>query len=395
MFTWLKKKQIPRRIYLDNAASTPLDPRVKAAMEPYWSDLYGNPGSIHKEGVVAHRAVEDARERIAACLGALPDEILFTSGGTEANHLAVRGLAQSANAEEVFITSEIEHPSVLENIRALERAGQQTVLLPVDSEGCVDLGSLREALKQKVMLVSVMYVNNEVGTIQPVRDIAKQIRTARKEHQTKTPYFHSDASQAPLYLPTNVQKLGVDLMTLDGQKMYGPKGVGLLYKRRGVPLKAVSFGGEQEFGIRPGTENVPLIVGFAKALEIACEEQEGEQERLTKLQIYFFEKLRRDIPHAIVNGNTEERIPNNINISLPGVDSEFAVLWLDARGIACGSRSACTSKTYENSHVVQAMGGSEGVATSTLRFSMGKGTQKSDLDRTIQILKTVPQKLTK
>lgn len=393
--SFFSKNTHKRRIYLDHAAATPLDPRVKASMEPYWSRVYGNPGSIHREGVAAHRAVEGARARVAACLGALPDEIIFTSGGTEANHLAIHGMMYDAAREVGLVVSAIEHPSILESARALELSGKTVHYLSVDGEGCIEMNELTEVLGTHSRLVSVMYVSNEIGTVQPLKEIAKVIRKVRKHKTIAEPFFHTDASQAPLYLPMDVRKLGVDLMTLDGQKIYGPKGIGILYRRRGVPLASVMYGGEQEFGLRPGTENVPLIIGIAKALELACEEREEKHKRLFKIQTHFLESLKRELPHAVVNGSVTNRVPNNVNISLPGVDSEFAVLWLDAHGIACGSRSACSSKVHDTSYVLQAMGVSQERASSTLRFSFGRGTRARDVDATIHALKSIPQSLTR
>lgn len=391
MRTWLQKKNTQKRIYLDYAASTPLDARVHVAMEPYWSEVFGNPGSIHQEGVAARAAVEDARARIAAYVGAVPDEIIFTGGGTESNYMAVRGMVSDEGGEPSMVSSSIEHPSVLESLQNLGAQGCSATFIPVDEAGTLDVSALREALKKPTRLVSVMYVNNEVGTVQPLRDIAKAIRAARKQRGTEAPFLHTDASQAPLYLPIDVRKMGADLMTLDGQKLYGPKGVGMLYRRRGVPLMPVTRGGGQEGGMRPGTENVPLIVGFAKALEIAHNEREREGKRLAALQHYFIEKLTRELPRAVLNGTARNRIPNNINFSLPGIDSEFAVLWLDARGIACGSRSACAAKTHEHSHVIQAMGGSEERSARALRFTMGKDTTRQNIDRVIDVLRSIPR----
>ena len=289
-----------KRIYLDNVASTQLDRRVYDAMRPYWSEVYGNPGGIHKEGVGARKALDKARHIIASCLSAHDDEVIFTGNGTEANNLAILGLVERLETEGIklsdmhFISSSIEHPSVLDCFKSLEKKGAQVTYVDVDEAGIVNPKGVAEALNEKTVLVSIMAVNNEIGTIMPIREISKQIKSfcKRRKDNTGPLYFHTDASQAALLLPLNILRLGVDLLTLDAQKIYGPKGSGALFKKRDVHIESIMMGGSQEFGLRPGTENVPLAVGFAEAFSIAVDEREKENRRLKKLQTYFFYYLR-------------------------------------------------------------------------------------------------------
>ncbi|HEX9608983.1 MAG TPA: cysteine desulfurase family protein [Candidatus Paceibacterota bacterium] len=391
MFGLLPKK----RIYLDYAASTPLDQEVKRAMLPYFSKHFGNPGSIHREGRVAAEAIADARERIARILDAHANEIIFTASGTEANNLAIYGVVRASNqASPHIVTTSIEHPSVMEPVRSLEQGGARVTYLGVDDKGRVRSKELRSALTKNTMLVSIMLVNNEIGSIQPLREIMKVIRKHRHETGGVLPYVHTDASQAPLFLLLSLEKLGVDLLTLDGQKLYGPKGIGLLYKKRTAHLVPQLMGGEQEGGLRPGTENTPLIVGMARALELAEMRREHDNRHLSSLQDYFFSSIVEAIPSAIVNGGTEDRVPNNVNISIPGLESAFMVVWLDARGIACGSRSACTNEKDEPSYVIRAMGNGEKLAGSSLRFTLGRMTTRSDIARAVGALSDMVRKLT-
>lgn len=390
---WFAKKK--SRVYFDHAASTPTDESVVEAMLPYFIEYFGNPGSMHAEGQMAMNTVSDARSRIAGILTAHSDEIVFTSGGTEANNLAIRGTVQACGMKVPhIITTTIEHPSVLEPVRALEREGAQATYLSVDRVGRVKPKDLRDALREHTALVSIMYVNNEVGSIQPINELVKVVRRHRKETGGVWPYVHVDASQAPLFLGLSMEKLGIDLMTLDAQKVYGPKGVGLLYKRRAVTIQPTVFGGNQENGLRPGTENVPLIVGFAKALELAEDRRLRDNAELTALRDYFITLIKRALPKVVVNGGMEHRVPNNVNISIPGHESAFMVVWLDAHGIACGSRSACSSEEDEPSHVIRAMGGSSEEAQSSLRLTLGRGTTRKDIDRTVHELESMVQKLT-
>jgi cysteine desulfurase len=348
-----------RRIYFDHASATPVDSRVLAAMESFWGVEYGNPSAIHKEGVFAHRAVDDARARTAALFGVHADEIYFTASATESANLAIIGTVrawQETHPEQVphIIVSAIEHDAVLEPARILASEGIRVSYLPVDEEGIVAFGALKEMITPETVLVSVMYANNEIGTIQPIREIAKSIRKWKKEHRgvvrtekpkadDQYPLFHTDACQAANYCDIRIPSLGVDLLTINAAKVYGPKGIGLLYALRGTPFLPMIVGGAQERGFRSGTENVPGIVGFAEALVLAREIAEQESARLTLLRDHMMLKLRALSPKIIINGSVSARLPNNVNFTVPDVDHEFLCLALDAAGFAVATKSACVS----------------------------------------------------
>lgn len=372
-----------KRIYLDYAAATPLDPRVEKAMQPFWQGAYANASALHSEARDAREAIDNARRGIAGFIGAAADEVIFTSGGTESNNLAIFGGTRASWAERPHVvTSGIEHPSVLDVFRELALRGVEVSYVGVDQEGILDLKKLERVVREDTSLVSIMYINNEVGTIQPLKEVRKILNT-----QKSRALFHSDASQAPLFVEMDVDDLGVDLLTLDAQKMYGPKGVGALYKREKAKLEPFMLGGKQEFGLRPGTHNTPGIVGMHAAYEIAEKEREELARNIRKLRDYFVAKLHENVPDALINGHLESRLPNNINISLPGMEGEFVVLQLDAAGIACSSKSACFGKDGEGSPVVAQM--DESRAQSAVRFSLGKETTKDDIDKTIQALSDV------
>lgn len=390
-------KRKVRRRYLDYTASTPVLPEVVFSMKPYWNTCYGNPSGIHREGVEARKAVETARSSIAQGFGVHNDEIIFTASGTESNNLAIFGVVKAlerkgrALPDMHFVTSSIEHPSVLDCFKVLESKGAHISYVGVDEEGVIDPKSVRDVLTEQTVLVSIMYVNNEIGTIQPIKEIAKIIRTFKKEKgiESSQLYFHTDASQAMQYLSVDIKKLGVHLLTVDGQKIYGPKGVGVLFKARHVNLSPILIGGSQEFGMRPGTENVPLIVGFAKAFECTLRDKKSESERLQQLRDYFFELVVQHILNVQINGSRNIRISNNVNISIPGIESEFMVVALDTKGIACGSRSACIGHDGAGSYVIEALGKDDSVATSSLRFSLGRYTTKKDIIVTVRALKEI------
>ncbi len=369
-----------KRIYLDHAATTPLDERVLSAMLPHLTEGYGNPSAIYREGVEAKRVLTDARTRVARVLGAHADEIIFTASGTEADNLALRGVRGKH-----IVTLAIEHPAILETCRYLEEGGVSVTHLPVDENGGVSVASVKDVLTTDTVLVSVMYANNEIGSIEPIQKIGRMIKEYRTEHNTKTPYFHTDASQAPNYLDLNVERLGVDLLTLDGSKIYGPKGVGTLYVRRGTPLSPIIFGGAQERGLRAGTENVAGIVGFTQALSLAVEMRESETERVRVLRDLFEKKLLEMIPNITITAREGERLPNISHISIPGLDAEFALFELDVRGISASARSACKTEATV-SHVLQAIGVD---STSSLRFSLGRETSEEDILQTLSVLKEI------
>lgn len=388
-----------KKIYLDNASTTPVSKEVKKAMDKYMTDEFGNPNSIHRMGVVARNAVLGARKTVALTFNSHPDEVIFNSGGTEGNNAAIFGVFNHLRKNGVkysdmrAITTNIEHSSVLQCFKELERRGVVVDYAPVGENGVVDPVTIKKLLKPETVLVSVMYANNEIGTIQPIKEIAKVIRNFRKNLKPTTynlqpttfPLFHTDACQAPLFLNLNVQELGVDLMTIDGQKIYGPKGVGALFVKRGTTIEPIIYGGGQERGLRSGTENVPLIVGLAKAIEIANKNRNKNSERLSKIRDYCIKKIEEKIPQAVLNGDRTQRLPNNINISIAGIDPEFVVLQLDEKGIVCSTKSACL-KDESASYVVEALGRDEKYTRTSLRFSLGLDTTKKDTDYLIRTL---------
>lgn len=385
---------IMKSIYLDHAATTPLDSRVLTKMQPYFSAVFGNPSSFHAAGLAAKKAVDAARKSIATLLNAHADEIVFCSGGTESDNLAILGLIRANKAKvKHVITSAIEHPAVLEPLTHLRDAGEiELTILSVDKFGMIDVRELEKALRAETILVSIMYANNEIGTIEPIADLGRALLKWRKAHNTPFPYFHTDACQAAGALDLDVERLHVDLMTLNGSKIYGPKGVGLLFVRRGVELAPQVYGGGQERGVRSGTENVPGIVGLAAALEIAQAEKEKENARLSKLRDKLIAGLLK-IPKTRLNGHPTERLPNNVNISFLDAEGEAAVLYLDAQGIYCSTGSACASGSLDPSHVILAIGLRYEAAHGSLRFTLGHATKPSDIDYVLKVVPDVMAKL--
>ncbi len=483
------------RIYLDYASTTPIDPAVLKAMQPYFGAKFGNPGSLHSFGQETMAAVDESREVIARAIGASFNEVIFTGSATESNNIALRGLAQTVRglAQKNFrdgqhevsdgqrprlIVSAIEHESVLETARDLEKEGVEVIYIPVNKNGMVDLKKLEAALNENTVLVSVMYANNEVGTVEPVAQIAEIIRKFREEKlvsrkdgvslakplahpldsrprsaaksgnharsgseilfletsfSSTYPMFHTDAAQALQYLNCDVGKLGVDLMTLSAHKVYGPKGVGALYinqkskilnrpsrqalgKNQNLGsdfIASVITGGGQEFGLRSGTENVPNVVGFAKAVGLVAKLREKESKRISELRNYFWEELKKIFPKAEINGaevlnvqnvvakngnersdrttRTVQRLPNNLNVYLPGIESQFFLTKLDLAGIAASSGSACRARSLAPSYVVEAMGYSRERAKQSIRFSLGKYTTKAEIDKTIKVIYNLQQ----
>jgi len=367
-----------KRIYLDHAATTPMDQRVKGVMEHFLNEDFGNAGGLYEEGRRAKGALSASREAIAKIIGARTDEIIFTSGGTESDNLAVFGVARSAQRGHI-ITTKFEHHAVLEPCQELAKQGFDVTFLDVGEEGIVNPEDIKKALRPETILVSIMYANNEIGTIQPITEIGKIIKEFRKG-KVGYPLFHTDACQAAGYLDLTVNNLGVDLMTVNGSKIYGSKGVGFLYKRAGVKIKPQIIGGGQEARMRSGTEPVALIAGLAKALEIAQAERVSEINRLTHLRDYFIEQLMKKIPKVVLNGHSVKRLPNNINVSILDIEGEALVLYLDAKGISFSTGSACTSESLEPSHVILALGKPYEFAHASMRFTMGRGTTKEDLD---------------
>ena len=369
-----------QRIYLDHAATTPLRPEVRAAMEPYLSaDGFGNPSSLHADGQRAKRALDAARDTLACALGAQFSEITFTSGGTEADNAALVGVMLARGRGSHLITTQIEHEAVIETARFLEKLGFSVTYLPVDEQGRVAPRSVADALTDRTALVSVMHANNEVGTVQPLREIADLVHA----HEA---YLHADAVQTFSQLPVNVHDLGVDLLSVSAHKIYGPKGVGALYVRSGIPIEPLLHGGGQERERRAGTENVPAIAGFGEAVRLLLPEREAVAARLTLLRDTFLAALRQRIPSMVLNGHPAERLPNNINLSFPGLDAETLLLTLDRAGISASSGSACTSGSIEPSHVLTAMGLPDDRVNSAIRLTLGRDTTRAEVDRAVDIL---------
>lgn len=392
-------------VYLDHAATTPMDPRVLEAMTPYFLEIYGNPSSFHSVGLVAKEAVAKARHTIATLLGAREEDLLFNSGGTESNNLVVFGVprAQKKALKEKLgegvkphvITSAIEHHAILEPLLWLERTGEiELTTLPVSREGLVDVKGLEQALKPNTVLVTIMTANNEIGTIEPIADIGRALLAWRKAQKTVYPYFHTDACQAAGVLDLHVEKTHVDLLTLNGSKIYGPKGIGLLYARRGIKIEPLVRGGGQERNIRSGTENVPGIIGLAKAFELIQAHREEENVRLTALRDHLVEGLLR-IPKSRLNGHPTERLPNSANISFLDIEGEAAVLYLDAEGIMASTGSACASTSLDPSHVILATGLSYEAAHGSLRFTLGHATREADVDYVIAVMPDIVERLRK
>jgi cysteine desulfurase len=376
-----------RRIYLDYAATTPTDEEVVKAMLPYFTDIFGNPSSIHSFGQQAKGAVEEGREKIASLLGAKCKEIIFTSGGTESNNLALKGVAY-ANRDKGnhIITSRIEHRAAIEPCKSLEKQGFKVTYLPVDGCGLVNPEDVQKAITDRTILISIIHANNEIGTIEPIAEIG---RIARE----RAIYFHTDAVQTFGHLLINVDELNVDLLSMSAHKLYGPKGVGALYVRQGAKMVPFMQGGEQERRRRASTENVPGIVGFGKAVELAQSIMDEEVKRLTALRDKSIEGILGKINHTRLNGHPTERLPNNVNISIEFVEGESVLLNLDLEGIACSTGSACSSSTLEPSHVLLALGLSPEIAHGSLRFTLGRFTTEEEIDYLLEVLPKIVRKL--
>ncbi len=391
MFSFWRKK---KRIYLDYAAATPLAPEVRVAMLPYLETTFGNASAIHSEGVAARRAIEEARAKIATTLGIRPNGVLFTSGGTESNNLALLGLIKNLHRtqgipydEMEMVTTKIEHPSISELLPILKAAGVKVRTVPVDIHGLIIPEALEAVLSPKTVLVTFAYANSEVGAVQMVSKLTRVIKKYQKEQSAKI-YIHIDAAQAPLWLPCALPRLGVDMMSLDVGKCHGPKGVGILAQHGNVPLLPILYGGGQEQGFRPGTENTASIVGAAVALARAAKNYEERSVRVKKIRDTFFMLLKEALPTALINGPLDEnRLPNNINISLPGHDTEYAAIYLDSKGVAVSTKSACAGAEGGMSVVVYEMTKDTNRARATLRLSLGEETTLAEMKITLQILK--------
>ncbi len=387
-------------MYLDYAAATPLDPLVLAAMQPYLAAEFANPSSLYGAARQTRRAVEAARQAVAGLLGAKPTEIVWTSGGTEGDNLAVQGVLRAAG--EVgkpahWVTTAIEHDAVLAQIVPLRRAGHKATVVPVRPNGIVEVAAIEAAITDETVLVSVMLANNEIGTIQPVAEVAKLVARVRAERAARgwarPLYLHTDATQAPNYLDLHVARLGADLLTLNGSKIYGPKGVGALYVRQGTPLEPLLYGGGQERGRRSGTENVAGVVGLAAALQQAQLVREAERRRLTALRDAVLHSLLAAVPGARLNGDAKRRLPNNLNLTIPGAAGEALVLYLDQAGFQASTGSACSTGDLDPSHVLLALGRTPGEANSSLRLTLGRATTAADLDRLVAELPPIVARL--
>ncbi len=392
------QNQHKRHIYLDSAASTPVADEVISEMLPYMKQQYGNPSSIHKFGRETARAIQLARKRVAGLVGALPREITFTSGGTEADNLALKGTAMRYGKEIVtikskspkktrIITSSIEHDAVLEPCKDLEKIGFSVTYLPVTAEGIVRPSDLKDAMTEEdVALVSIMYANNEVGTIQPIQELA------RIAHESGA-LFHTDAVQAAGKIPINVKSLGIDMMSISSHKINGPKGVGALYIKSGLEINPIIHGGGQESTLRSGTENVPGIVGFGKACEVASQMLNQYQEQMTSLRDHLVKRVLCEIPHSRLNGSSTSRLPNNAHFTFFGVNGEDLIIKLDENGIAASTGSACSVKKQKPSHVLKAMGFSYEEVTGSLRFSIGMQNTKEEIENAVSTLSSVVEEL--
>lgn len=382
-------KRQKKKIYLDYAATTPIDPQVFKKMLPFLKEKFGNTMSLHSLGQEAKTALEEAREIVANSLGANPEEIIFTSSATESNNFALKGIA-FANKEKGkhIIISSIEHPCVMESAKWLEKQGFEITRLKVDKYGLVDLNDLEKAIKKTTILVSIMHANNEIGTIEPIEEIARLCRE-------KDVYFHTDAAQTFGKIPIDVKRINADLVTISSHKIYGPKGAGALFVRKGVKITPLIHGGGQEMGLRSSTVNLPAIIGFAEAVKICQKEMKKEIERLIKLRDYLISKILKKVEGVRLNGHPQKRLPNNINFSFKGVEGESLVFKLDMAGIAVSTGSACSSAKLEPSHVLLAIGLSPKDAHGSLRISLGRWTKKSDIDYLLDILPKIVKDLRK
>jgi len=380
------------QIYLDYAAATPIDGGVNNLMAKVSAKFFGNSSSGHIFGLEARKILEESRQKIAHFLGAKSEEVFFTGSGTESVNLAILGLARvSQSYGKHIITSQIEHLSVLNICRKLEKEGFRVTYLRVNEKGFVDLEELKKTLTPKTTLVSIMMANNEIGTIQPIKDISKIIKDWRKENGSEYPYFHSDAGQAAGALNIKPETLGVDLLSFNGSKIYGPKGIGVLFKKNKIRLEPMICGGSQERGLRAGTENVALAAGMALALELTEKSKEKEAKRLTDLRDWLIEKIQKEIPETKLNGDLKKRLPNNINISFKNIDGEMLMLALSRQGFAVSTGSACTTSETGPSHVISALGyiKDEG----NLRITLGRETTRKDLKKFLETLKKEVKRL--
>ncbi len=394
-----------QKIYLDHSATTPIDPEVRKKIHPYMTEIFGNASSLHSFGQDAIKGVDWAREQLATLFGSKFKEVIFTSGATESNNLALRGLVMAFKKNKPdflphIITSKIEHPAILEVCQELVKEGLvETTYVNVDSKGIVKIDEIKAAIKANTILVSIMYVNNEIGTIQPLRKIGDLIENANAKRKIKNSfdkiYFHTDAVQAVNYCPMKAESLKVDLITISGHKIYGPKGVGALFVKEGTPIKSITFGGHQEYNIRPGTYNVAGIVGLGAAVELVNHQAPITNNQIKKLRDKLISGLTKKIPDTQINGDITNRVPANANISFLGAEGESMLLMLDLEGIAVSTGSACASGSLEPSHVLRAMGIPPEDCHASIRFTLGKFTTAKEIDRVIAVLPKIVERLRK
>lgn len=391
------------KVYLDHSATTPIDPEVRKKIHPYMTEIFGNASSMHSFGQEAIKGVDWAREQLVNLFGCKFKEVIFTSGATESNNLALRGLVMAfkkGNPKLMphIITSKIEHPAILEVCQELVREGlAEVTYVNVDAKGIVKIDEIKAAIKDNTILVSIMYVNNEIGTIQPIRKIGDLLENANAKRKIKNSfdkiYFHTDAVQAVNYCPMKAESLKVDMITISGHKIYGPKGIGALYIKEGTPLKSITFGGHQEYNIRPGTYNVPGIVGLGAAVELVNTQSEKINAQIEKMRDKLIAGLTKKIPDTQINGDMENRVQGNANISFLGAEGESMLLMLDMEGIAVSTGSACASGSLEPSHVLRAMGIPPEDCHASIRFTLGKFTTAKEIDRVIEALPPIVKRL--
>ena len=376
-----------RTVYLDHAATTPPLPEVVEAMKPYLAERFGNPSALYALGRESRRALEESRGKVASLIGAMPDEIIFTSGGTESDNMALLGvlLAGEGNGGHI-VTTAVEHHAILETVRFLERRGYRATVVGVDSTGMVDPDDIRKAIRAETVLVSVMHANNEVGTVEPLRRVADVCREAGV-------YLHSDTVQTVGNIPIDVDELGVDMLSMSGHKLYGPKGAGAIYVRRGTRVSGIIHGGEQERGMRAGTENIAGIVGLAAAAVAAARGMEGRGERIAGLRNHLVDGILSSVEGVVLNGHPEVRLPNNAHLGIERIEGEAVCLHLDAAGICASTGSACTSEELEPSHVLLAMGIAPLKAHGSVRFTLGRGTTLEEIEYVLQELPPIVERL--
>jgi cysteine desulfurase len=390
-----KPKKI-QTVYLDHAAATSMDSRVVLAMKPFFTEIYGNPSSLHSQGEKAGKALADCRGRVAKVLGTNADNIIFTASGTESNNLAIFGVARAhESAGKNIVTTAIEHDAVLKPLGDLENSNWKITYTQLNNKGLIRTEDVIGAITKETVLVSIIYANNEIGSIAPIAEIGRQILQYRKNNNTIYPFFHVDACQAAGYLDLSVDKLHADLLSVNGSKIYGPKGTGLLYVRSNVVLKSLILGGGQEKSLRSGTENMPGIAGLTMALQLAQKNKDSESKKIQNLAAYFWRSIQKQIPDVALNGPEigPDRLVNNLNINFMGLEGEALLLYLDAYGVMCSVGSACASKTSQTSHILKALGLSYEAAKGSVRFSLGKENTKQQIDYVMKYLPNIVAQL--